>query len=206
MTKLQDSINMLEDYIENLHPDNRNHLYADKEAVITLINDIKKALPEDLELIPKLLEDAKITREQSRDEARKFLEDAKLKRDEMINASSQVQMANEKADSIVHEATTKADQIVKEGQKEVLKLYEQALNYYIATVKEVQTQLAGIVGSITPMYNNFFSKSEDTYKRLDLQRKEKEDNLASIKSQIAMMEQMVNQNAQTPFQNNEEKQ
>lgn len=201
MTKLQDSINMLEDYIENLKPDNRNHLYADKEAVMTLISDIKKSLPEDLELIPKLLEDAKLTREQSRDEARKFLEDAKIKRDEMIDASSQVQMANEKAQAIVHEATNKADQIVKEGQKEVLKIYEQALNYYISTVKDVQTQLAGIVGSITPMYNNFFSKSEDTYRRLDAQKKEKEDNLTSIKSQIALMEQMVMQNEQVPFQN-----
>ncbi|MDO5564923.1 MAG: hypothetical protein Q4F88_06825 [Eubacteriales bacterium] len=193
MTRLEVNIKSIEDYVESIRPDNRNHIYLDKVALITLIDDIKKTLPEDLQSIPKLKQEAEDIRNASREEANKFLIEARAKRDQMIDSSNQVEIAKERAEQIVHDANIQADNLMKESRKEILKLYEEALNFYVSSMRDCETQLENMIGSFSPMYTSFYSKVEESYKKLDQTRQKQESNLSNIKAQLQMMEQMNTQ-------------
>ena len=47
-----------------------------------------------------------------------------------------------------------------------------------------------MVSSFAPMYQNFYTKAEDSYKKLDAQRVDKEETLNQVKSQIAALEHL----------------
>lgn len=181
ISNLETIIDNIEQMIENVHADNRGKIMLPKDTLRQLLGELKASVPDEIKKFNKKtqeLEEAKSKElEKARFNAERIMNEANAMKDKLLDESTQVKQAEEKAAQIMNEAMAKAKEIVLQGENYVRQIQDKSLREYDDSLAFMLNYIQNIGTDVSSLINKQLQQLSNKLNEISNARNELQKNI-----------------------------
>lgn len=158
-TRIEQLIDELDDLIDNCkyQPLSNTKIVVVKDEVLTLINELRKKVPEELAKSQKIVSNRQAIIKEAEEKADNLLKNAAAQTSEMISQNAIMQQAYQQADEIVKMAYQQAQEILYSASTEAENLRYGAIEYLDVKLAEYEAMMTNSLNVAQQSYEGFYS-------------------------------------------------
>lgn len=185
MSKIEQVINEIEDYVESCKPQafSSTKIIVNKEEMEELLAELRARLPEEIKQYQKIISNQDNILSQAKDEAERTVNEAKSKADDMIaKATDQTNLmvseheitrkAYEQANQILNDAQNQAQQIVDNAVTDANNVRQSSIKYADDMLASLQTIIGNTLDNARDRFEAFSSSLESSMQIVNSNRNE----------------------------------
>lgn len=158
-TRIEQLIDELDDLIDNskYQPLSNTKIVVVKDEVLTLINELRKKVPEELAKSQKIVSNRQAIIKEAEERAEDLLKNAAAQTSEMISQNAIMQQAYQQADEIVKMAYQQAQEILFSATTDANNYKINAVEYLDTRLAEYEAMMTNTLAVTQQSYENFYS-------------------------------------------------